>query len=114
MGSNVAAYAQAAIKVLLQGRETLMSGISPMTRMQSTNQLKSVIFLFNSCCRQYAIELLLQGEITKLCTPDLVILEPCLTLECDEWTANVTDPYTLENITAKISGVRVAADKALI
>ncbi len=39
---------------------------------------------FNSCCRQYAIELLLQGEITKLCTPDLVTLEPCLTLECDE------------------------------
>ena len=56
---------------------------------------------FNSCCRQYAIELLLQGEITRLCTPDLVISEPCLTLECDEWTANVTDPHTLENITAK-------------
>ena len=69
---------------------------------------------FNSCCRQYVIALLLQGDITKLCTPGLVISEPSLTLEGNELTAHVTESHTLENITATIStkydiGISVAS-----
>ena len=48
VGNNVIVYAQVVIKVLLQNKETFMFGISPMTKMQSTNQLKSVIFLLTA------------------------------------------------------------------
>ena len=60
--------------------------------------IKECDISFNSCCRQYAIELLLKGSISKVRTPDYDITELGDSWAEDKLKVSVTDSRMLDNI----------------